>query len=303
MARGQVAFIVATPTVPKFSVVDPKIWSILHQANTPPKGIASGIGCSALTEFAPAGAMEGKGVTVLHEEKLEANQIVVLTANSSREMADYLMARRFKVYKEAIPWFQKYLDQGWVFTAIKSLPTETGETSRSTGEVLLSFKTDRPFHPYYVPKANQAPKDGQGLQAFFVSDEAFPQHADLPGKNDPVYRLSPENRIAVADSLKIPMTDLPANLVTAVYRDSEFPRVGPAKARPSAPAAWEDDLFFPVATDEDRQKVLPSVEEQAETQKRLVIIATWAPFVVLAAILFFIGRGVLRFARRRKKAL
>jgi len=300
-AKGPVAFIVATPTVPKFSTVDPEIWSILERANTPPRGGLTGMGCSAPTEMAPAAAaMDSKGVTVLHEEELDGNQIVVLTATSAKAVSNYLTARKFKVFQEAQPWFEKYLDQGWVFTAIQSLPERKGATSRSTGEVLLSFKTDRPFHPYYVPKANQAPKDGQGLQAFFVSDEAFPQHADLPGSSDPIYRLSAENRLAIAESLKIGVNDLPANLVTTVYRDSEFPRVGPTKARPSAPAAWEDDLFLPEATPEDRRKVLPSVEEQAENQRRMVIVAMWSPFVLLATVLFFIGRGVLRFARRRR---
>ncbi len=299
-SKGKVAFLVATPTVPKFSVPTDEIWSILQTANTPPRGGVSGMGCSAGESMAAAAAAEGKGVTVLHEEELDGNQIVVLTATSAKAVSDYLIARKFKVYAEAEEWFQKYLKQGWVFTAIKSLPTAKGAPVRSTGEVLLSFKTDRPFHPYYVPKANAPTQRGEGLHAYYVSDEAFPQHADLPGIKEQGYRLSPENRLAIADSLKIPMTDLPANLMTAVYRDQAFPRVGPTKANPSAPKAWKEDLFFPAATKQDQERVQPSVEDLRENQRRLLLIINWTPFVLLATFLFLIGRGVFRFVKGRR---
>lgn len=299
-AKTPVAFLVATPTVPKFSVPTDEIWSILQRANTPPRGNVSGMGCSAGESVSAAAAMETKGVTVLHEEELDGNQIVVLTATTAKAVSDYLIARKFKVYPEAEEWFQKYLSQGWVFTAIKSLPAAKGAAVRSTGEVLLSFKTDRPFHPYYVPKANAPTQRAQGLHVFYVSDEPFPQHADLPGVKEQSYRLSPENRLAIADSLKIPMNDLPANLMTAVYRDQAFPRVGPTKANPSAPKAWKEDLFFPAATQKDQQSVQPSVEELRENQRRLLLIINWSPLVLLAMFLFLIGRGVFRFLKRRR---
>ncbi len=302
--KSTVAFLVATPTVPKFSTVDPEIWSIVERANTPPKGGLVGMGCSAPGDMAPAAAaMDSKGVTVLHEEKLDGNQIVVLTATSAKAVSDYLMARKFKVFQEAIPWFEKYLKQGWVFTAIKSLPGAGEESTRTTGEVLLSFKTDRPFHPYFVPKANRAPDDGRGLKAFYISDEAFPKHADLPGTDEDTFRVSPVNRTALADGLNIPATQLPTRLVTMVYRDSQFPRVGPTPANPSAAPAWEDDLFFPAPTDEDKRWIMPSVEDQAVDQKRFATIVTWTPMVLLAGILFLIGRGVLRIFGRRKRAV
>lgn len=95
--------------------------------------------------YAPA------GVTVLSTTRVAGMDAVVLEAESTKALADWLSSREFDFRPELANWLAPYVDARYKIVAFKYARDAT-ESRVGTRAVRLSFRTERPFFPYREPR-------------------------------------------------------------------------------------------------------------------------------------------------------
>lgn len=225
------AFIAPTPTVPEMKAVDPgvfgKMEAFMWHAEHPP-GPAP-----AQKPQAADGLITSAGppaVQVVQEVEVAGYHAATLKADDSAALSQWLQDNDYPYSPVLQDWSKPYIQKGWFLTAFKVI-AKGG--AAETGVVRLSFQTDRPFNPYWVPAAN-APDDGhrEGLRLYFVSTAPY---IGKIGGTDPWI----QPRVAftfhygsIGEMLHLPGDAMPLDLVATCYDDPSFPRVD------------TDDLFF-----------------------------------------------------------
>jgi hypothetical protein len=110
-----------------------------------------------------------KEVDVLQEVNVGKYQATTVRSEDSSAMAAYLKSNGYSITDGSKEWISFYTNKKWVFTAFK---VRQGKEGRSeTGVIRMSFKTDEPFNPYYVPTENSS--DSGTLRLYFVSDGTY----------------------------------------------------------------------------------------------------------------------------------
>jgi hypothetical protein len=91
------------------------------------------------------------GVTVLAAARVAGMDAVVLEAESTKALADWLSSREFAFRPELTNWLTPYVDEQYKIVAFKYARDAT-EPRVGTRAVRLSFRTERPFFPYREPR-------------------------------------------------------------------------------------------------------------------------------------------------------
>ncbi len=230
------AFIAPTPTPPEIKKADPLIFDSLEAAMHEAKAFDS--------KSAGSTKADDSGVDVIQEVDVAGYHAVTLKASETGPLVSWLKKHGYEMTKSASDWSQVYNDKGWYLTAFRVL---ANHSAAETGAIRLSFKTDEPFNPYFVPKNNQPAKyDRQGLDLYFASTADF--EGRIGGKQhwiDPEisFPVDKELRGHLVADLNLPPTALPANLILAYYHDQTFPRVD------------TEDIFF-----RPKFRIVPYVE-------------------------------------------
>lgn len=215
-----VAFLAPTPSRPDVQAASAKAFELVRNLTDMPTKSAIRPG---------TGGLGNRSVEVLEVKEVSGYEATVLRASDAATLADWLRARHFPMTKGVEAWLKPYVKRGWYLTAFKvSLRNHSG----ATGPVRLSFRTDRPFNPYSVPKENTGRSP---LEIFYVSSTL--DEPKLGGKTPWPKRvfmnMVPDYlNLPLANALGLRTSDLPKQAIVQRFVDKDFSRAG------------YDDLYF-----------------------------------------------------------
>lgn len=222
-------FIAPTPTEPELAEVNKGVFRTIESIGgilLGGKGRGSGGGFGG----------GGGGVQVLQEKNVGGYKAAVLRSSDGKDLYEWLQANGYSVGDSMKPWLNYYIKKGWTFTAFKVEKTLNGDTV-STGPVRLSFRTDKPYNPYYVPKENLPKEYGKEdtLSLYFIARGRYQGRVAgelWAGEKVWKSKLTSDYAKAIAADLKLSPQAIPEGCTVTKYTDPTFPR--PAKA----------DIFF-----------------------------------------------------------
>ncbi|MBL8047222.1 MAG: DUF2330 domain-containing protein [Chthonomonas sp.] len=235
--ESEFGFIAPTPTVPELGEAKEEAFEVgplainayhaaLRNAELLPR-----ISCSKSEDLAAAG--EAKGVEILQEQDVSGYRATTLRARDANAFRNWLAKHKFVTDDSIETWIQFYVKKDWVFTAF--IVKGDGEAA-ATIPVRMSFKTDRPFAPFYVPKVNQS-EAGGGLAVHFYGPGAY--KSNIEGATYPLQTSSIN-----ALRLHTGVSDVPKNLALTTFGTGDFPS-----------RTAKDDLYFDRSGDAPRWPV------------------------------------------------
>jgi len=187
--------------------------------------------------FRASGGMEDRAksavVQVIQEADVAGYHATTLLCPDAHAINDWMNAHGYVSTPEVEKWAERYCTRGWYLTAFKVV--DKSKLIASTGTVRMSFKTDKPYNPFYVPKTNIPINGGGTLRVYFVSVGNYDAHIgrgetwQTPQWTAPI----PEASAALlAKQVELPFDAVPDNCQVETFVDNNFPR----------PAA--DDIYF-----------------------------------------------------------
>jgi hypothetical protein len=233
-------FIAPTPGKPELSEASARAFSTL--ASLAPMYARLG---------APGGFGGGRGrqskadeVQVIQEADVAGYHATTLFSKSAEAINDWMNEHGYVSTPEVEKWADRYTHRGWYLTAFKV--TDKTKLAASTGTVRMSFKTDTPYNPFYVPTTN-IPAGRKGtLRVYFVSVGDYDANIGYTGETwkTPQWTSAiPEATSALlAKQVKIPAEAIPDNPQVETFVDTDFPRPAPddiyfTKRKPAEPPA------------------------------------------------------------------
>jgi hypothetical protein len=195
-------------------------------------------------------------VRVIQEADVSGFHATTLWSRDAHAINDWMNSHGYVSTPEVEKWAERYCGRGWYLTAFKVI--DKSKLAASTGTVRMSFKTSKPFNPFYVPATN-IPNRGKGtLRVYFVSVGAYDANI---GKTEtwqvPQWTsLIPDSTAAqLAKQVELPLDAIPEDAQVSTFVDPDFPR----------PAA--DDIYFvkkhraatPEAPSESQVPVVPPI--------------------------------------------
>lgn len=173
-------FIAPTPTVPELGEVEDEAFDVAsknYDAYEKAKRDAElmpNMSCGrAKGESADAG--EAK-LEVLQQIDLAGYRATTIRARDAKAFRAWLASNNFKTEASIEKWINFYVKKDWVFTSFIVKPVDDVV---ETSPVRMSFKTERPFAPFYVPKVNQGLEDGSLSIAFYGSGAYEGEHPEV----------------------------------------------------------------------------------------------------------------------------
>ena len=175
------SFITPTPTVPSFGKADPKafeqIRTVIRTFYTPRSlGAALERGSDSISE---------SSVEVLQTVEVAGYEIKTLRADDATALETWLNENKYETPPGIKSWLNYYIKKKWVLSAFKfkkKPDQKEGEVSSSL--IRMSFKTDKPFHPFYVPTENLKGANGMA-NIYFISSSAYKvSNPNLPISSD-----------------------------------------------------------------------------------------------------------------------
>jgi len=222
---ADLGFIAPTPSRPRLVAVSKEAFKVLDDAAARQERQ-----WAKEAKSMTAGGIGTASIRVLETQDVAGYRATILRASDAGELERWLKANGYPVAKSTRAWAAPYVRKGWTFTAFKVI----GKGTARTGPVRMTFKTDRPFNPYRVPKEN-AGKGGDGLELNFIAlDEYRPTvgpRTNWKAYGNPV-PLESHDLTRLQTALKLTAVEMPRASHFVRYRDPEFPRAG------------TDDLFF-----------------------------------------------------------
>ncbi len=215
-------FITPTPSVPKLDEVDPEAFKNLD-------AVIKEYEDKLRSRAKSAGGSTASAVEVIQAAKVAGYDAVTLKASDASALAEWMRKHDYHTTLSIQNWTDFYIKKGWYLTAFK-VAAEKGRAE--TGLVKMTFKTETPFNPYYVPADNiSANATGKGLAVYFIGpgiyDATDPRTAL---RNQTAVRLSPLVEYVLRGQLK--MDSFPKTPVVTLMIDAGFPRES------------SDDVFF-----------------------------------------------------------
>jgi hypothetical protein len=218
------------------------------------------------------GDSKSSQVQVIQEADVAGFHATTLFSRSAQAINDWMNEHGYVSTPEVQTWAERYCSRGWYLTGFKVV--DKTKLAASTGTVRMSFKTSKPFNPFYVPATNILPSKKGTLRLYFVSVGDYEAKIgrketwQTPQWTAPI----PEATSALlAKQVKIPAEAIPDNCQVETFVDNDFPR------------SVEDDIYF--------------------TKKRILRLSRPAPSTGIppyAVTPFLAGMGLFVFARRRK---
>lgn len=185
-------FLVPTPSRPTLSAADDALFPSLQNELEPkrvvktqrswdwtplyaaiPKGLSGsnsddGQGESPTAPMLSTGAM--KSVEVVEQKRVGDYNAVVLRANDSKSLSQWLKKHHYPVSSDTRQWLAPYVRRGFFLTVFQIASDKQSQSAQAQA-VRLSFQTDAPFFPYRESKRAQKVGGGRTLRVFFVGDE------------------------------------------------------------------------------------------------------------------------------------
>ncbi|MCE9560195.1 MAG: DUF2330 domain-containing protein [Armatimonadetes bacterium] len=226
-------FIAPTPSLPKLVEVSYKAFDAVdsamkrYMAAIIKKSIFSiDIGCGAKGEDKGAGG----SVQVLQTKEVAGYTATTLKANDSKALYAWLTKNGYTTNPSIDEWLAYYIKKDWFLTAFK-VSASNGEGN--TGLVRMTFQTDKPFNPYYVPKSNK--REGSwspdGLKVSFIAPAEY--------RTVGTFELRREIALPMVNSdindltVHLDLDSLPHNLALTSFVDRSFPY-----------STGKEDVFF-----------------------------------------------------------
>ncbi len=214
-------------------------------------------------------------VQVIQEADVSGYHATTLLCPDAHAINDWMNSHGYVSTPEVEKWAQRYCSRGWYLTAFKVV--DKSKLIASTGTVRMSFKTDKPYNPFYVPATNIPINGGGTLRVYFVSVGNYDAHIgqgetwQVPQWTSPI----PEATGALlAKQVELPFYAVPDNSQVETFVDNNFPR----------PAA--EDIYF------TKRKLTVIAKKPTSTPSRPIPAS--AAFPVVASL------GLFAIARRRK---
>ena len=238
-SSAQFGFVAPTPTVPELASADREAFHQLAALAPPPPPSLS---CSSPLNGVTASKSAAAKVEVVQEVDAAGYKAQTLKATDSAGLAAYLKSQGFASSPDFEKWLGHYVQKGWYLTSF-IVTSELGD--KGTSPVRMTFKTDKPFNPYYVPNNNRASDESSapnnssaGLQVFLVTvDSLRPEMGLGTGKGwvNPTWQVEMKAKDvrSLASTLKIPLASLANGANLSYFRDWNFARTESS-----------DDVFF-----------------------------------------------------------
>ncbi len=263
-------FIAPTPGKPDLHEASNKaFYTLASLAPAPP-----------MRAMAKGGFGGGRGreaeVQVIQEADVAGFHATTLWSNDAHAINDWMNGHGYVSTPEVETWADRYTKRGWYLTAFKVV--DKAKLAASTGTVRMTFKTAKPFNPFYVPSSNILVTKKGTLRVYFVSVGDYDANIgtfgtwQVPQWTAPIPEAS---SALLAKQIKIPAESIPDDVQVETFVDNDFPR--PAK----------DDIYFT-----KKRVSLAPASASASASKRAN--ATTFAMPVLAA-------GLMVFARRRRQ--
>ncbi|MEI8282351.1 MAG: DUF2330 domain-containing protein [Armatimonadota bacterium] len=207
-------FIAATPVMPKLAEGNERAFNFLAGLKPPSIGCSGGIA-------AKKGSATAGSIDVLQQVDVGKYAATTVRSDDPAAMSAYLKSNGYASNPDTDEWIAFYTKKNWVFTAFKVREEPDGKSS--TGVIKMTFKTDEPFNPYYVPGVNSG---GNGiLKLYFVSDGTYSAtvgHSE--GWNSALWdRQIPETKVSTLLAvLGMAETDLPKNLTVTYFEKHDW---------------------------------------------------------------------------------
>jgi hypothetical protein len=159
---------------------------------------------------------------------------VTLKATDTPALEGWLKVRGYKFKPDQSEWLSHYVRKGWFLTAFQYKPRAKAVSSDA---IRMTFKSERPYCPYYVPESNL--KFGHApLRIFLVAGG----DVDARVGKDEKWSCDPTNivpfitsqRTSLARALKISASAIPKLATVTFYGEAEFE------------SSCKDDLFFSI---------------------------------------------------------
>ena len=267
-SKADFGFLVPSPTAPSMAKADNAVFDRLDNAIKPEvitqerrefyftwfsfraPGFDTASGGIAAGSIAP-GATAGRDVVeVVSAQRVAGYDAVVLKANDSTALANWLRRNGYTTQPELAAWLTPYIQAKWMITAFKIAKSRNDNNGVATSAVRMTFNTDRPFFPYREP-ANQRDAKAQHtprlLRVFMLSEARMDgalgeagQLAKWPATVPWSDQLDEGLRGDVAYKLALKPEQLPATMRLTTFDDRASPRPG------------IDDVYFSAATDQSR---------------------------------------------------
>ena len=145
-------FIAPSPTMPELSTVEWSAFGTLMSLKP------HGIGCSAPSEMAAAASSKSAGVEVLQDVQVGDFRAQTLKSSDASALEKYLKENRFVASQDILDWVKFYTDKKWLLTAfrVNQISSEAEVEQFGFDPIMMKFKTDQPFFPYFVPESNRS---------------------------------------------------------------------------------------------------------------------------------------------------
>ncbi len=154
------AFVAPTPSRPELGEADSALFTLLRKfVPPPPRNEGGGLDRRAGGGREPA-------VQVIETKDVAGMRATILKARKAADLQKWLRANGYATPVGFTDWVRPYLVGDWHLTAFKFI--KKGESADvSTKSIRLSFKTDRPYYPYRIPKGENP--FGRDLRIYVVA--------------------------------------------------------------------------------------------------------------------------------------
>ncbi|AIE84568.1 DUF2330 domain-containing protein [Fimbriimonas ginsengisoli] len=265
-------FIAPTPAKPELSQASSRAFNTLA-ALAPvvvySRGFGGGGGMADRTKSAE--------VQVIQEADVSGYHATTLKCPDAHAINDWMNQHGYISTPEVEKWAERYCSRGWYLTAFKVV--DKSKLMASTGTVRMSFRTNKPFNPFYVPATNIPINGGGTLRVYFVSVgnyDALIGHSETWQTPQWTSAVPEASAALLAKQAELPFASVPDNCQVEAFVDNNFPR----------PAA--DDIYF--------------VKRPTEASSSKLIGLPGRQIPTTAAMSLLVSLGVFAVARRRRSA-
>lgn len=224
-------FIAPTPSVPELEIADVALYRALEDLAPKPSG------CAAQGLPTESAAASAGGVEVVQVKDVGAYRATTLRADDAKALAKWMTENGYVTTPSVEKWTEFYIGKKWYLTAFK-IRADADLKQARTEAIRMTFKTDQPYNPYFVPKDNISDDIRAGLVIHFVSKGTYTNRVpstDRTLKSKWKSRLDDDSLAAMRKALKHDLPGVSAGWEVARYEDWSFP------------SEVSDDLYFTYA--------------------------------------------------------
>jgi hypothetical protein len=273
-ARGErLGFVAPTPSIPELGEIDNQLFNIATDIAT--RNFYSEENLAALGDIPiRTGAPE-----IVQTSKIAGYKAVTLRASNKKEIEQWIKENKLESFSGLSDWFDFYIEKNWYLTFFL-VEKDPRSESFGTGTVRMSFKTVKPFNPYYVPKQNW--DKFAKLRLYFISQTPYMPERDFDMRemkqlyvqfrlSQPAFDLLLKNMEGVNVSFQRP--------IMYALEDSDFAN------------SETDDLYFAPSSSNGIRDEVPHDYEPKSVKKYLL------PGVIIGSI---VGIAIALKARRMR---